>query len=241
MEDGSCHSRWHRPAPIRPIMPWRDGCFQIDSAVQTVSGLLTAAVSRQDIAAKLEHPGHRRRMALVCRAWNDATPIASYNVMMRPWQSLTALDSRLAVITARHTHLTALNFRCGLVRRASRHWGWHLNSAPALSPHHTRRKTAVGAAPVISHQGIECTATHIGGRTWDRPIRALPRYESNVNEPRNLGEVECLRTPEVCARCHALALHLRADVPTAMTGTSSPRWPRWHWKRPLRQLRACRV
>ncbi len=39
----------------------------------------------------------------------------------------------------------------------------------------------------------------------------------------------------------AVALALCADAPTAMSGTSSPGWPRWHWKRPQRERRACRI
>ncbi len=136
-----------------------DGCLQIATCCANSIGPSHRGRVAQDIAAKLEHPAHRRRMALVCCAWRDATPITSYDVMMRPWQSLTALDSRLAVITARHTHLTALNFRCGLVRRASRHRGWHLN-APASSLHHTRGKTADGAAPAIGQPGhpVHCNS-----------------------------------------------------------------------------------
>jgi len=53
-------------------------------------------------------------MALVCRAWRDAAPITSYDVMLRPLLGLSELSSRLAVITARHSSLTSLSFRCAL-------------------------------------------------------------------------------------------------------------------------------
>ncbi len=68
----------------------------------------------QVIAEQLEHPLHWRRMAMVCRAWMDAMPVTSYDVVLCPLLGLSDVSSRLAAITARHSSLTSLSFRCDL-------------------------------------------------------------------------------------------------------------------------------
>ena len=71
-----------------------------------------ADTPRQGIAAELEHPGHRRRMALVCSSWAGATPVTSLDVVLHKGLGLSELRARLAALTLRHPHLSSLRFRC---------------------------------------------------------------------------------------------------------------------------------
>ena len=183
--------------------------------------MISLSCRLQDIAEQLEHPGHRRRMALVCHAWRDAEPISSYNVILRPEQSLTELSSRLAVITARHSSLTSLSFRCARVAQDGLKKLLLLQWAPAASQRgehmalHERAKDglvaacwahssatapAVGASSCLIGRHIHqwCTIQRL--QTHFVSLAQLRRPRSRV--PAEPGEPVCVG----CGRCGSCAI-----------------------------------
>ena len=88
----------HRQFCVQPAKAWRLSA--------------SPAFHVQGIAAELEHPGHRRRMAMVCRAWAAANPVTSLDVVLHKGLGLTELRGRLAALVRRHQHLSSLRFRC---------------------------------------------------------------------------------------------------------------------------------
>ena len=141
------------------VMPIADRRFEPLYVVACIGLLISLSCRVQDIVKQLKHPGHRRRMVLVCHAWRDATPITSYDVVLRPLQTLTELNSRLAVITARHSSLTSLSFRCALVA------GWVSRAAisnTGFLPHqcqHSDRSEWANRASTRTDVSCGCTSS----------------------------------------------------------------------------------